>query len=940
MEKFLEIVTQDLLKRGNQSLEQYIIITPGKRPRAFLKHIISQKTDKPVLTPLMFTINEFIEHTAGLRIIDNIPAIAQLYKLYNIKSGQKESIENFWFFGEMLLNDFDDVDKYLVDAANLFHYVKDLKEIEQLFSHEDDENIALIKQFWESLYRGSGINDEQKIRHQFLKFWKLLHPLYIDFKKQLQAQGMGYEGMLYREVAQLAKNEKLTFEQKTPVFIGFNALSKAEKAIFKAAQQNNGLFYWDYDEWYISNHKHEAGYFMRKNLEEFPNAITVQNYFQGIKNIDQIKAYGAPGELEMARIVASELENNTKPVSDPLNNGVILANESLLTPILQTLNSSYNNINITMGLPLANTGLFAFLQQLLKLQANQKVHKNRVYYKSHWVISILKLPFHQDAKRLELIEKIRSQNIFFADAEMLGQNEWLQLLFPQQKMPVNDYIQHILKHLVNTNFAKKPETEQINAEAAIQAYKSINQLTEKLQALDVAIPENLFIRLINKIFSNLSLTLEGEPLRGTQLMGLIETRTLDFDHLIIAGANEGCLPSSSVASSFIPYNLRKANGLLTFENQDAIFAYYFYRAIQRSRKLTLVYNNNDADKDYGEKSRFLQQLEYEWKGNFTQSSYTHAIAPQSSNEIIIPKTKDVWKTLQTYLDGTRSFYPVQLNAFMNCPLQFYFRYIAQLKEPEDIESVIDYRIFGLIFHDTMEMLYKPFSENKQIITASDINSLLNDNLILAHIRKNMRRTFEDLELRLQDNGQLALIEQVVLRYVKRVLQNDREGGEFLLPGLENKLTCSFAFDGQKVTLAGKIDRMQIIKNQLFIVDYKTGKAPREKPDFDQMFAYDEPKRSNAVFQAMMYTRIVEAQNFAQDKTLIPSLLYIQENKPIEAISFANMKNAGYSDLRENFENGLQKIFSDLFDKTSPLTQTTNTEQCRICAYKSICHRHE
>ncbi len=939
MEKFLEKVAHDLIRKGEGDLSNYIIIVPGKRPRSFFKYLLSKNVEKPVLAPSIYTINEFIERESGLKLLEPVAAITFLYGLYKRKMQNAETIDRFWFFGEMLHADFDDVDKYCADAQHLFSYVRDLKEIEQLFDSEDEEQRELIRRFWSTLYKGTKDKEKNEVRKRFLRFWEILLPLYDEFRDELKKRKFGYEGMLYRMVAEKAKSKKLNFDDKKPVFIGFNALSTSEKDIFEAGKNQNGLFYWDYDLFYVNNRQHEAGFFMRKNLHQFPSAFTSEHHFDHISGQKKIKAIGLPGEIEMAAEVSRQIFEHMKPEDNPLKNGIILGNESLMTPVLQTLPEDISRLNITMGLPLQNTNLYGFVKLLAEMPSKQVLKQGEIFYQSAWVLEILMQPF-QLANNDALIEKIRKQNLILIPVNEFGNNEWMNLLFPSEKKNILQYIKNLMFFMADA-YSKEEEAslDHLNAEAAVIVYRSLNMLETQLKEQQLALPEPLIHQLINKLLAGLKLTLEGEPLRGTQLMGLIEARTLDFDNLIIAGVNEGCLPSSTVAPSFIPYNLRKAYGLLTFENQDAIFAYYFYRAIQRAENLTFIYNSNDADNDYGEKSRFLQQLEFELDIPIEQISYSHSLEPVSQDNIIIPKHGEVKTKLNAYLDGERQLYPVGLNTFINCPLKFYFRYIAEMKEPEKIEPGVDQRIFGLVFHRTMEHLYLPFVKSKTLIDKVIIESLMVDSTIMTKIRESMRYYFSDIDLHRDDNGMVVLIEQVVLKYVKRVLMNDKADAPFLLLGLENNYEMDFPLNDQrKVKLGGNVDRLQQKDSNILVVDYKTGRTPRSAAKFDHLFAYDEPNRSDAAFQAMLYTRIVADGDFAKNKMLIPSLLYIQEDKPIHALNFAKRKNDGYAELKNEFEEGLRQILVDLFDEAQPFVQTENEEQCSYCPYKVICNR--
>lgn len=943
MESFLKTVALDLLDRFDNRFEDVVIIMPGKRPKVFMNHILAQLVNKPILAPQMFTINEFIQAESSMDAIDSIPAIAELHKLYNLKFKHGESIEKFWYFGEMLLGDFNDLDKYMADAKKVFTYIKDLKEIEQLFDDVEDEQLKLIKQFWDAIYNGD-IGDKKRVRQQFLYFWKILYPLYVEYKETLLEKNMGYEGMLYRMVAEKAMDGNITFDEKTPVFIGFNALSKSEIEIFSAAKKAGALFYWDYDSWYTRDPKQEAGFFMRKNLALFPSALGAEMGFDNIVKLQSsnIKLIAMPGELEMAMASVMELASLNDPGESPLRTALVLANETLLTPILDTMPPDIGALNITMGLPITNTSIFAFVQQLVNIDKQKTVSKNEIYYKSNWVLDLLMQPI-QLQENTSVVKQIKKENAHFVKAVDFVNDPWLSKLFPNVSIDLVGYIKGILKSVV-LFFAEQAQIDanlhqnSITVEAAIALYKALIQLEKQLNKHNLILSDILVIRLLNKIMSGLMLTLEGEPLHGKQIMGLIETRSLDFENVILVGANEGFIPKSGIAPSFIPYNLRKAYGLLTYEHQDAIFAYYFYRLIQRSKNITIVYNSNETDADYGERTRFLQQLLFERNLKIEPIAKSYLLKPVLPQRITIEKNHDVLQLLRPdKIDANALLYPSGLNTYLTCTLKFYFKYVAKLKLPDKLETHIDQRIFGNIFHDTMESLYKDF--NNQLITADLLKTIDGDAHILREIKTQMLKQFRDLNVHKANNGLLAIVEQVVLRYVKKVLKSDAESVDFVLKSVEEKYTKEVILKtGEKIILAGKIDRMQQSERKIFVIDYKTGRPPHAAVKFDAMFDFGNPDRPSAPFQAMLYSYIVSKESFAANQEIVPALLYIQEKKPISEIQFGDRKNENFASLSDEFETQLIYVLEHLMDKTNCFEQTPHEENCLYCDYNVICGR--
>jgi CRISPR/Cas system-associated exonuclease Cas4 (RecB family) len=938
MKKFATLVIEDLLRRSNYDLSDYILITPGKRTSIFLKYTLSQIIEKPVLSPTPYTIQQFIEKYSNLDQIETIPAILKLYELYKHKVANPESIEQFWFFGEMILADFDDIDKYLVDASRLFKYIVDIKEIDALFEVGDEDKLHLVKKFWEALYKGSGQTDKNKIRGRFLHFWKILNPLYEEFRTELNKEHKGYDGMLYRLVAEKAANGTLDLKGKIPVFIGFNALSASERKIFSYFKDRGGLFYWDYDQWYVNDELQEAGFFMRQNLKLFPNALTNNTDFDNLSSINKLKVIGVPGELEMAQELNAQVDAQFSDSNDPSENGIILGDETLLIPALHSLSSS-NVLNITMGLPLRSTSVFGIISLLLEMPRNRKKINGEIHFSAQWVVNILQQPVWLDSGIKNLLEKIREQNRFYLRHEELSMLTDAKACFPNETVDIISYLKEILVVLVDQE-GNNPRLSEINIEAALKVYRALNQIEKQISIVNAQVGQSMVINLIQKVIASINITLEGEPLKGNQLMGLIEARALDFDNLIIVSANEGFLPSASAAPSFIPYNLRKAYGLLTYEHQDAIFAYYFYRAVQRSSNLTFIYNSNENDNNYGEMSRFLQQMAFELNAEIFEVKKTHQVQSQLPKDIIIEKNEEIQKELNRYLTGERLMYPLQLNTFLNCRLKYYFTYIAGLKEPEKIEPGVDQRIFGLIFHETMESLYGPFVELGRAVSKDELQNLDNEKFIQEKITESMQKYFSDIMVHRGENGMVELIEQVVLRYVKRMIKNDVNSELFNIIGLENKYVCDYTFGDQKqIKLAGKIDRLHQTENKLWVIDYKTGRTPvKSKINFSQLFDFEDSDRSDGAFQAYMYAKIMEAQSFANELEMVPSLLYIQDDKPPKEVVFSDRKSEGYNQLKGEFEEGLNGVLLDLFDPAVKFVQTEDHSKCSYCQFKVICQR--
>jgi len=519
-----------------------------------------------------------------------------------------------------MLNDFDDIDKYLVNPEDLFKNLKSLKSIQDQFTYLSDEQIEAIKQFWQSF------DPEKHSSHQddFISIWNVLLNIYQSFNKRLNELGIAYEGMIYRDVTNKLKgNDIIGLTHQKYVFAGFNALNNCEKKLFNYLQNNKMAdFYWDYDESYINNPYHEAGFFLRENISEFkaPVSFSSQNVFNSLLQEKNIEIISVPSDIGQTKVITKILQESTvNHIDSPNKTAIVLADEDLLVPILHSVPDSIDNVNITMGYPVNNTPIYSLLEHLIDLQKNAKATKTetRFYYKN--VLAVLShqyvnSQFQEEAN--QLIQFIKTNNKIVISNIELASCVFFQSLFIKvdSYQDLSEYLLNILHHIYNS--LKKTGNEDtihnpsLEKEYIYHIYLSINRLKEVLEEQNIPIKMETYIRLVRKIIRNLRVPFTGEPLSGLQIMGILETRLLDFENLFICSMSEGVLPKTEASLSFVPYSLRKGFGLPTIEHQDAIYAYYFYRLIQRAKNVTLMYNSSSDGMKTGEMSRFLYQLKF------------------------------------------------------------------------------------------------------------------------------------------------------------------------------------------------------------------------------------------------------------------------------------------------------------------------------------------
>ncbi|PLX15893.1 MAG: hypothetical protein C0597_08335 [Marinilabiliales bacterium] len=620
MDTFLKHIAQDLYSRYNDKISDLCIVFPNRRASLYFKKYLSELTEKPMWSPTTITINELMEEISGLSVADNIKLLFELYTIYKIIKKSEESFDDFYYWGEMMLNDFDDIDKYLVNPEDLFKNLKSLKSIQDQFTYLSDEQIEAIKQFWQSF------DPEKHSSHQddFISIWNVLLNIYQSFNKRLNELGIAYEGMIYRDVTNKLKgNDIIGLTHQKYVFAGFNALNNCEKKLFNYLQNNKMAdFYWDYDESYINNPYHEAGFFLRENISEFkaPVSFSSQNVFNSLLQEKNIEIISVPSDIGQTKVITKILQESTvNHIDSPNKTAIVLADEDLLVPILHSVPDSIDNVNITMGYPVNNTPIYSLLEHLIDLQKNAKATKTetRFYYKN--VLAVLShqyvnSQFQEEAN--QLIQFIKTNNKIVISNIELASCVFFQSLFIKvdSYQDLSEYLLNILHHIYNS--LKKTGNEDtihnpsLEKEYIYHIYLSINRLKEVLEEQNIPIKMETYIRLVRKIIRNLRVPFTGEPLSGLQIMGILETRLLDFENLFICSMSEGVLPKTEASLSFVPYSLRKGFGLPTIEHQDAIYAYYFYRLIQRAKNVTLMYNSSSDGMKTGEMSRFLYQLKF------------------------------------------------------------------------------------------------------------------------------------------------------------------------------------------------------------------------------------------------------------------------------------------------------------------------------------------
>jgi CRISPR/Cas system-associated exonuclease Cas4 (RecB family) len=955
---FLKCVAEDLLNKFGHNLSQVCVVFPNKRARLFFSLYLGEASGgKTIWAPAYRTISELFRELSDLNLADRMQLILELYSVYKGITGSADNLDDFYYYGEILLTDYDEMDKSLVDARDLFRNLADLKSIEGSFEYLSETQVSAIRQFWSSFRHGK-VSAGQK---DFLRFWELLYEIYCAFRDRLKGKKLAYEGMICREVAgRIQSADPIRFGSDRYALVGFNALNKSEEILFRQLKRRDkALFYWDYDEHYTASPWHEAGRFIRDNLKQFP-APDHSLHFSGLtaipKNICVLPVSSATAQAKIIPSLFRLMELSAE--SDLRHTALVLPDERLMMPVMYSLPPEIRDINITMGYPLRESSAFAFIQLIIQLYRNSTdTDAGETAFSHRDVIALLSHPFVYSVHKSvadDLIRQIRVNNREFVSAGELQQNIDLQVFFHPVKNAdeavacMIHLLEYGIRTLLENPIKSTGDVNPIQLECLYQAYSAISRLSDILRASGLSFSSHLLFSLVQSICAGMAVPFSGEPLAGLQVLGILETRLLDFENVIILSMNEGIMPRALQLSSFIPGNLRYGFGMPVPEYHDAVYSYYFYRLIQRAKNVFLVYDESAEGLATGERSRFIHQLAYENLFKIREIRLETNIAPRIAIPIVRQKTDQVMEKLNAYFDGKSGKYlsPSSINEFVNCPLKFYLHRIASLEETEEVSEEIDPLIFGNLLHASMHEIYESFRGKE--VSREILDSLIRreDNLeriLLGSFQAELYNSgfFKIREL----EGMHLITKEILKKYILQVLKTDRTNAPFHLVSLEEKYKATLPLQqraaGKTAQIGGRIDRVDQSGGFIRIVDYKTGTENLGFKNLESLFTALPTERNDAVFQVFLYSWLFR-KNF-QDAHVIPCLYYVRGSYKQGFTGFikdqsdrAEVKD--FERYEAAFEDRMLTVLETLADPSVPFVQTTDEEYCVNCAYRKICNR--
>ena len=951
---FLRLVADDLLKRFGTNLSELTVVFPSRRARLFFNRYLYEAVNHPLWSPQYVSIDELFESVSPYRNADSIRLTGDLYQsyvsVYNARSEQPltETLDEFFFFGEILLRDFDDIDKNLVNAKLLFSNLRDLDSLKDDFSHLSENQREALSRF-RNIFIG-----ESALKTAFASIWNLLGDVYSGLKEKLRSQGIAYPGMLMREVVE---NESGEFPDKPYVFVGFNVLSKCEEYLFKRLKHKS-LFYWDYDVYYLRS---EAGKFIRKNISAFGSALDDSGFDVFLNHRKEITFLAASTESGQSGAIPSWLDSlrQSTDFNDP-DSAIVLCNESVLPAVIHTIPpTGVENVNITMGFPITQTPIAGFIQVLTDLQTKGSGSSGAFHYK--YVLPVLRHPYTRiifpEASEAE--RAITEGNLFFPDKKVL-KNETL-FSSASDAIELGRYLLNLIEQSGKAykNIQNFDDVyDGLYQESIFRAYQVVNRLYGLLQSGQWSLEKPTFIRLLRKLLSVTHVPFHGEPVKGLQIMGVLETRTLDFKHLLLLSVNEGFMPGTGSDNTFIPEFLRKHFELSTIDHQDSIYAYYFYRLIQRAEKITFVYNTDKTQTGKAEMSRFLLQLLIDSRLKIRRRTLQSSIRPLQAQPIVIQKTNEIILKIKELYDfntnpEARPLTPSHLNTFIDCSLRFYFQKIQGYESPDQLTEELDSSVFGTIFHQAAESLYHEIGRTGGqkrftpfVVEKSHLDAYLQPNSDYR-IRKFVSAAFEKVYFRgravdeTQYNGEQLINFNVICKMLKRLIEFDSRRTPFTVIGLEWKDYSFFELEDYpvKLKIGGIIDRLEEKDGKLRILDYKTGGSAKTFKTLEDLVS-EKDRRASHIFQTFVYASVLLRLD-QSGLPIVPGLFYMQDigkENYSPVIEYEKAPVTDFRNINPIFEKlYLQKI-SSLFNPDVPFQQTAFDSNCTSCEFNEFCNR--
>jgi hypothetical protein len=944
---FLENVAADIINKYGTDLTRIAVVFPNKRASLFLNSSLARIAAKPIWSPAYITISDLFRTHSSLVVGDPIKLVCDLYKVYIRITDSDETLDRFFSWGQLMISDFDDIDKNMADADRIFTNVSDLHEMDDnTFLNEDQKE--MLQQFF-----GNVIADSSVLKERFLHLWNNLAHIYHAYNEKLWSEGIAYEGGLYRSVI---TEQNIDFKYDTYLFVGFNVLQKVEQILFRRLlTMGKAKFYWDFDHYYMEG-DHEAGRYVKQYLSLFPNEFdnNDQSLYNNFSSDKEISYISATTENIQARYVSNWLTENR--ISPNNKTAIVMCNENILPTITYSLPDSVKDVNITTGFPFSQSPVSSLLIQMLALQNNGFTADGNL--RKRFAMALLRHPYSQYISKnsAKQLEEFSTTNVFIINKKDLIDDKDISYLFTLQTTLKERT--HWIIDILDTIASNYEGNDPLFQESLYRAYTMINRLMTLIDADDLDVDFITFERLLNQVISTTTIPFHGEPAIGLQVMGVLETRNLDFDNILILSANEGMMPKGVNDTSFIPYAIRKSYGLTTIDNKVAIYAYYFYSMLQRAKNITILFNNSTEGAKRGEMSRFMLQMLVE--SGHKINHYSLSAGQHHENHVteFVEKKSEIMEILYQKFDiqrnhrNTALLTPTTINKYLKCQLSFFYKYICDIDEPDDIEEGdVDARTFGNIFHFIAEGIYKPIIQRGGKVTSDLLNNYLKNPAMLKRIIdqafcRELFKITDSSKPMPKLNGTQLINYNVITTYVRNLLSYDKSNSPFDIIDLEKDISKMIHVRSTKefeTTIGGRIDRLDCKNEKIRVIDYKTGSKIALVKDIDDIFIANN-NHTDYYLQTFLYSEIVrcDKQLNPKDLPVSPALLFIQHLSLKDYDPILKIGEDKITDIRmfqESYDRELLQVINDIFDQSKPFSATLIEKNCLFCPYQKLCGHH-
>lgn len=951
MDSFLHHIARQYPVELPETLKDTCFVFPSRRASLYFTNILKQQNkDIAFWAPATFSIEEFvIEHNPGLLVEEPLQLILKLFEVYR-QHGGREDFDEFYSWGSVLLNDFDEIDRNLVEGRLVYKNLQEVDDLEATFG-PSEEMIQALKGFKKVIDDGQ----DGLLTRNFIENWARIGNIYEQFRESLLTSGKSYIGLLYSLLAKNISSGDQVLKYDKVVFAGFNALSKAEEVIINTLlEQGRAKVFFDADHYYLKDDQEEAGTFLRRHQRRWYRHPEVKWVISDGFNLEKnITVIGVEQKTSQTRMVSEIIDQYGLDKT-----AVVMGDETLIAPMLYSLPATMGNVNITMGYPVASSGLAELCRAYFRYQQGISPGKDKVYVNRQAVVELLSQP-SLGTFELGFLKSIRS-----------GRSNYLLLDHLQEalaQMPKDDHallqgllapaaetlaaLDQLISFLAKEYYVKKETRDNPLLDSGIRhsLIVYLKGLKGQLEISGLTLSYTVLDKILREAFKQLSTPFSGEPLADLQIMGFLESRALDFKNIVLLSVNEDTIPASSGNNSYIPFHIRKAFGLPTFIEQNSIYAYHFFRLLQRAENITLVYSTELSVTGGGEQSRFIYQLEERSRKNtkihLTRKIWSPEIPAVSTDDlsISVPKTGAVAKQLEEHLNllsSEKSLAPTQLVDYITCPLKYYYARVLKIREPDLETGNIDARVFGNLLHQVFEECYKDWLGKE--ITADEIKQLI------KNLPKIIEHVFEGYD---RDNGETNFTKGVIRNITELILKNDLNDAPIYIYDLESKTyplkTLLTVSDEIAVNMGGFIDRLDRVNSKdgevYRVLDYKTGKAELSPISYYRKAVshadyiethFNDPKYKSG-FQLLFYILLLHKLNPAW-----------QLNGGIVGV---RSLNSGIDYLRKSpgpiapeiidlFESRLKRLILEIANKEIPFTQTEEIKRCEYCQFRRICNR--